>query len=140
MSYSSKIDPFLFLIFKFRDFGDSEYLIWWRILKLKTLIYLTNSSCKLWVSSQHYYYNCNLGYLSRSSDDELDQYIFQLFDLTSSKQISLEEMQMMLINLPDIGFSNSQNILEPDRFYTNIKNSVLTCISKVNQNDGLLNN
>jgi len=140
LSYSSKIDPFLFLIFKFRDFGDSEYLIWWRILKLKTLIYLTNSSCKLSVSSQYYYYNCNLGYLSRSSDDELDQYIFQLFDLTSSKQISLEEMQMMLINLPDIGFSNSQNILEPDRFYTNIKNSVLTCISKVNQNDGLINN
>lgn len=49
-------------------------------------------------------------------------------------------MQMMLINLPDIGFSNSQNILEPDKFYSNIKNSVITCISKVNQNDGLVNN
>ena len=66
--------------------------------------------------------------LSRSRDEELDEYIFQIFDLSQSKLISLEEMTMMLINLPDMGFSNSQNINLPDRFYLNIKESVLECI------------
>ena len=35
---------------------------------------------------------------------------------------------MMVINFPDMGFSNSQNINIPDKFYTNIKDNVVRCI------------
>lgn len=36
----------------------------------------------------------------------------------------------MLINFPDMGFSSSQNINVPDKFYLDIKESVVQCISK----------
>jgi hypothetical protein len=52
----------------------------------------------------------SLGYLCRSTDAELDEIIFKIFDLTDSKFISEEELMMMLINLPDMGFSSSNNI------------------------------
>jgi hypothetical protein len=39
---------------------------------------------------------------------------------------------MMLSNLPDIGFCNSQNIYQPDRNYQNIKDSVLKCVAYQN--------
>ena len=48
-----------------------------------------------------------LRYLSRSNEEELDKYIFKIFDLDSDENISLEEHIMMLINLPDLGFSSS---------------------------------
>jgi len=44
-------------------------------------------------------------------------------------------MTMMLINLPDMGFSSSYNINLPDRFYHNIKESVVKCILMQNQVD-----
>lgn len=49
-------------------------------------------------------------YLCRSTDAELDEIIFKIFDLTDSKFITEEELMMMLINLPDMGFSSSNNI------------------------------
>jgi hypothetical protein len=51
-----------------------------------------------------------------------------MFDLMKTKTITLEEMTMMLINLPDMGFSASYNINLPDRFYDSIKDSVVKCI------------
>jgi len=48
-----------------------------------------------------------------------------MFDLGKTKSIDLEEITMLLINLPDIGFSNQQNINLPDRFYSNIKDSII---------------
>lgn len=47
---------------------------------------------------------------------------------------------MMLINFPDIGFSNSQNINIPDKFYTNIKESVVKSVSKATSDPNLLLN
>jgi len=44
-------------------------------------------------------------------------------------------MTMMLINLPDMGFSSSYNINLPDRFYGNIKESIVKCILMQNQVD-----
>ena len=38
---------------------------------------------------------------------------------------------MMVINFPDMGFSNSQNINIPDKFYTNIKDNVVRCIQNM---------
>ena len=61
----------------------------------------------------------------RSSNNELDENIFRMFDLGNTGVIDLEEINMMLINFPDIGFSNSQNINQPDRFYQNVKESVI---------------
>lgn len=46
----------------------------------------------------------------RSNNSELDDHIFKIFDLGNTNTIDEEELQMMLINFPDIGFSNSQNI------------------------------
>ena len=37
---------------------------------------------------------------------------------------------MMIINFPDMGFSNSQNVNIPDKFYTNIKEIVLKSINQ----------
>ena len=36
---------------------------------------------------------------------------------------------MMLLNFPDIGFCNSQITNLPDKFYTNIKDSVIQSVS-----------
>lgn len=45
--------------------------------------------------------------ICRSQDSELDMYIFKMFDLCENKGfISKEDMKTMLINMPDIGFSN----------------------------------
>ena len=46
--------------------------------------------------------------LCRSEDLELDYFIFQMFDLCENKNfISASDITTMLINMPDIGFSNS---------------------------------
>ena len=58
--------------------------------------------------------------------------IFEIFDLSSSEKISREEMIMMLMNLPDIGFSSNQNINGPDKFYTGVRDSVINCIHSMN--------
>ena len=63
--------------------------------------------------------------LCRSEDQELDMYIFQIFDLGQTSKITQDEITMMLINFPDMGFSNQQNINIPDRFYTHIKDAVI---------------
>ena len=42
---------------------------------------------------------------------------------------------MMLINFPDIGFSNSQNINQPDRFYLNVKDAVLKHVLMVEKEE-----
>lgn len=54
--------------------------------------------------------------------------------------INKDEIIMMLINFPDIGFSNSQNINIPDKFYTNIKESVVKSVSKATSDPNLLLN
>lgn len=43
----------------------------------------------------------------RSSNNELDENIFKIFDLGNTGTVDEEELIMMLINFPDIGFSNS---------------------------------
>ena len=50
---------------------------------------------------------CAVRCLCRSDDDELDHYLFQIFDLCETNAIEQEELIQMIINLPDIGFSNS---------------------------------
>jgi hypothetical protein len=45
--------------------------------------------------------------------------------------INKEALMMMVINFPDMGFSNSQNINIPDKFYTNIKDNVVKCIQNM---------
>jgi Ca2+-binding EF-hand superfamily protein len=51
-----------------------------------------------------------IGIFCRSSNDEMDEHIFKIFDLGKTEMINQEELIMMLINFPDNGFSNSQNI------------------------------
>jgi len=40
----------------------------------------------------------------------------------------MQEMKMMLINLPDIGFNMSQNVNLPDIFYKHIKTEILESV------------
>jgi hypothetical protein len=42
--------------------------------------------------------------------------------------INKEAINMMIINFPDMGFSNSQNINVPDKFYVNIKENIVRCV------------
>jgi Ca2+-binding EF-hand superfamily protein len=51
-----------------------------------------------------------VGMFCRSNNAELDENIFKIFDLGKTGYVDEEELTMMLINFPDIGFSNSQNI------------------------------
>ena len=53
-----------------------------------------------------------------------------MFDLCDNKVITKEDIIQMLVNLPDMGFSCSQNINVPDKFYQNIKAQVIECVSK----------
>ena len=56
-----------------------------------------------------------------------------MFDLCQNKEfISSQDLTNMLINMPDIGFSNCQNIYIPDKLYQNIKNSVIHCVQMKN--------
>lgn len=72
--------------------------------------------------------------ICRSKDEELDYYIFQMFDLSENKNfITKEDLVCMLINLPDIGFSSCFNIYTPDKFYQNIKNSTVYSVRMQNQ-------
>lgn len=48
--------------------------------------------------------------LCRSEDEELDKYIFQLFDMKGKNKIHKDEMIMMTINMPDMNFGFSKNI------------------------------
>jgi hypothetical protein len=51
-----------------------------------------------------------------------------MFDLCETKYISKEEINMMLINMPDMGFSNNQNVNLPDKFYLNIKDLIIQSV------------
>jgi hypothetical protein len=45
--------------------------------------------------------------LCRSTDDYLDEKIFEMFDLCENKFLTKIDIIQMLINLPDMGFSSS---------------------------------
>ena len=47
-----------------------------------------------------------VGMFCRSNNAELDENIFRIFDLGKTGYVDEEELTMMLINFPDIGFSN----------------------------------
>ena len=51
--------------------------------------------------------------------DCLDQCIFTIFDLNESQGIEWSEMQMMLLNLPDLGFVMDTNYEIADEFNEN---------------------
>jgi hypothetical protein len=77
------------------------------------------------------------GFLCRSPDAELDERIFDIFDVSNHQKITQEELTMMLMNLPDIGFSTAQSIYAPDQFYTNIRDAAIFAIHHINQNNHL---
>jgi hypothetical protein len=68
--------------------------------------------------------------LCRSTQAELDKCIFEMFDLRNSDIISKDDLNMMIVNLPDMGFTLSQNVMVPDIQYKHIKEEVLNCIVK----------
>lgn len=69
-----------------------------------------------------------LGNYCRSSDDEVDSLIYKIFNLDNRGGVSYEEIQMMLINLPDLGFSCTTNLDIPDLFYEHIKTQLIQCL------------
>ena len=64
----------------------------------------------------------------RSTDEELDKLIFNLFDLRDKNFVSLKDMTMMLMNFPDMGFTCPSNLDEPDRFYQDIKKEIINTL------------
>jgi serine/threonine protein kinase len=86
-----------------------------------------------YITFQHFL--CGLRCLCRSEDSELDSYIFTMFDLSENKELlSKQDLVNIIINMPDIGFSSSQNVNAPDKFYQNIKNSVIYSVQMRSQN------
>ena len=53
---------------------------------------------------------CGLNLLCRSPDDELDHYIFKIFNMRNDKKVHRDEITMMAINLPDMNFGLTKNI------------------------------
>lgn len=71
--------------------------------------------------------------ICRSDNEELDKTIFKMFDLSVNQSfITLSDMTTMMINMPDMGFSNNQNINMPDKMYLNIKQQVIECVAANN--------
>jgi Ca2+-binding EF-hand superfamily protein len=68
--------------------------------------------------------------LCRSSRADQDKNIFNIFDIRNNQEIGKEEITMMIVNLPDMGFTLSQNVLIPDIQYKHIKDEVLNSIVK----------
>ena len=91
---------------------------------------ITSTSRSLYLQpvSKNLKITCFLGLLSRSDDDELDKYLFTIFDLQQKQEISKDSILTMLRHFPAIGFCNYQNVNIPDEFYDNIKESVIRCI------------
>jgi hypothetical protein len=61
-----------------------------------------------------------------------------MFDLRKSDLISKDDLNMMIINLPDMGFTLSQNVMVPDIQYKHIKEEVLNSIVKQRNISNLL--
>jgi hypothetical protein len=61
-----------------------------------------------------------------------------MFDLRNSDLISKDDLNMMIINLPDMGFTLSQNVMVPDIQYKHIKEEVLNSIVKQRNISNLL--
>jgi hypothetical protein len=61
-----------------------------------------------------------------------------MFDLRKSDLISKDDLNMMIINLPDMGFTLSQNVMAPDIQYKHIKEEVLNSIVKQRNISNLL--
>ena len=101
-----------------KDFSNDEYISFEEFIE-------SISKFDILVHVLMIFLNMYIGIFCRSNNQELDSVIFQMFDLGKTKSIDLEEITMLLINLPDIGFSNQQNINLPDRFYSNIKDSII---------------
>ena len=69
--------------------------------------------------------------LCRTENSELDQYIFTMFDLTSTNDIGENELLTLLMNYPDMGFNSSHNISTNDPFFQDLKHSVVKHIQDV---------
>lgn len=64
--------------------------------------------------------------LSRSKDEELDHYIYKLFDLCGLELgITTSQMVMMLMSLPDVGFGYNSNTVHNNPQYANVRDQVL---------------
>lgn len=107
---------FLTLIFSCRASGDTASSIRWRISP-PTITSPSKNSLNRWVSHKiinlsltNAFFLISLGIFCRSNNTELDENIFKIFDLGKTEFVDEEELTMMLINFPDIGFSNPQNI------------------------------
>ena len=53
-------------------------------------------------------------YFCRTSDKELDGHIFKVFDLMNQGKISKEVMNLIVFNMPMIGFCDAQSFLKAD--------------------------
>ena len=69
-----------------------------------TRIFKVLSSGQDSISLHQFYFGAKL--LCKSSDDELDEFIFSVFDLSNQKMIAPEIMKIMLSHIPDLGFEN----------------------------------
>jgi hypothetical protein len=72
-----------------------------------------------------------LGCICWSKEEELDLYIFKIFDICDKNNglINKNEMMMMLNNLPDMGFSNFYNLDSQNKIYNDIKCMVVKNIN-----------
>ena len=56
----------------------------------------------------------------KSSDKELDEVIFKVFDLEKNGRISRQELNLILFNIPMIGFCEAQSLLRGDTNYFHV--------------------
>ena len=50
-----------------------------------------------------------------SSDKDLDEHIFKVFDLMNQSKITKEVMNLIVFNMPMIGFCDAQSFLKADK-------------------------
>lgn len=59
--------------------------------------------------------------LTKSTNDDLDREIFEIFDLQNERRITRDVMKIIIFNMPTIGFCTSNNFTEIDNKFRHLR-------------------
>lgn len=64
----------------------------------------------------------------RSSDSDLDEHIFKVFDVLNSGILTKGQLEVILFNLPMFGFCHTYNLSKPDTDNEYIQKQIEDCL------------
>ena len=64
------------------------------------------------------------------STKDMDKTIYEIFNLSNTGQLTWSEFRMMLLNLPDIGWTRSNDYSKYDEQYKFVREATISDIQK----------